>query len=90
MYFSFQFALDRDSVQEPFFNENGQNEAEQERNSRLSPAVEEWCECRKGKSMLIENECRCCHEAASHYLNDNIRVGSRKFALSKLKIFATK
>ena len=39
--------------------------------------------------MLTEKECRCCHEAASHYLNGNVRVGSRIFAPSKLEIFVT-
>ena len=37
--------------------------------------------------MLIEKECRCCHEEASHYLNGNIRGGSRNFASSELEIF---
>ena len=54
------------------------NETEQEKkSSRASQAV-----------CLTEKECRCCHEAASHYLNGNIRGGSRNFTLSKLEIFA--
>ena len=36
-----------------------------------------------------EKECRCCHEAVSHYLNSNVRGGSRIFPPSKLEIFAT-
>ena len=39
--------------------------------------------------MLTEKEGTCCHEAASHYLNGNIRDRSRNFAPSKLEIFAT-
>ena len=38
--------------------------------------------------MLTERDCRWCHEAASHYLNGNIRGGSRNFASSKLENFA--
>ena len=37
--------------------------------------------------MLTEKERKCCQEAASHYLNGNVRVGSRIFAPSKLEIF---
>ena len=65
------------------------NETEQEKSSsRVSQAVEEWCKCGKCEPMLTERECRCCREAASHYLNGNIRGGSRNFASSKLEIFA--
>ena len=38
--------------------------------------------------MLTEEECRCCQEAASHYVNGNIRGGSRNFTSSKVEIFA--
>ena len=85
----FQFEPERDSPQEPFFKEDDVNETEQEKSSsRVSQAVEEWCKCGKCEPMLTERECRCCHEAASHYLNGNIRGGSRNFASSKLEIFA--
>ena len=39
--------------------------------------------------LLVEKECRYCHETAPHYLNGNITGGSRNFAPSKLEIFAT-
>ena len=85
----FQFEPERDSLQEPFYQEDDVNETEQEKsNCRVSQAVEEWCKCEKCEPMLTEKECRCCHEAASHYLNGNIRGGSRNFASSKLEIFA--
>ena len=80
----------RDSLQEPFFNEDDENETEQERSSsRVSQAVEEWCKCAKCKSTLTEKTCKCCQEAASHYWNDNVRGGSRIFAPSKLENFST-
>ena len=85
----FQFESERDSPQEPFFKEDDGNETEQERiSSSESQAVEEWCKCGKCEAMLTEKECRCCYEAASHYLNGNIRDGSWNFAFSKLEIFA--
>ena len=85
----FQFEPERDSPQEPFFKEDDENETEEERSSsKVSQAVEEWCKCGKCEPMLTEKECRCYHEAASHYLNGNIRGGSRNFASSKLEIFA--
>ena len=85
----FQFEPERDFLQEPFFQEDDVNETEQEKSSsRVSQAVEEWCKCGKCEPMLTEKECRCCHEAALHYLNGNIRGGSRNFASSKLGIFA--
>ena len=85
----FQFEPERDSLQEPFFKEDDVKETEQEKSSSwVSQAVEEWCKCGKCEPMLTERECRCCHEAASHYLNGNIRGGARNFALSKLEIFA--
>ena len=86
----FQYEPERDSPQKPFFKEDDEmNETEQERSSsRVSQATEEWCKCGKYEPMLTEKECRCCHEAASHYLNTNIRGGSRTFASSKLEIFA--
>ena len=84
----FQSEPERNSLQESFFKEDDENEKEQEKSSsRVSQAVEEWWKCGKCESMLTEKECRCCHEAASHYLNGNIRGGSRNFASSKLKIF---
>ena len=65
------------------------NETEQEKSSsRVSQTVEEWCKCGKCEPILTERECRCCHEAASHYLNVNIRGGSRNFVSPKLEIFA--
>ena len=86
----FQFEPERDSPQEQFFKEYDEmNETEQERSSsRVSQTVVEWCKCEKCEPMLTENERRCCHEEASHYLNGNIRVGSRNFASTKLEIFA--
>ena len=79
----FQFEPQRDSPQEPFFKEDDENETEQERSSsRVRQAVEEWCKCEKCEPMLAEKECRCCHEAVSHYLNGNIRDGSWNFASS--------
>ena len=56
-----------------FFKEDDEmNETEQERSSvRVSQAVEEWCKCGKCEPMLTEEECRCCHEEASHYLNSS-------------------
>ena len=87
--FDFQFEPERDSLQEPFFKEGDVNETEQEKSSsRVSQAVEEWCKCGKCEPMLTGRQCRCCHEAASHYLNGNIRGGSRNFASSKLEIIA--
>ena len=87
----FQFDSERDFLQESFFNEDDENEIEQERSSSIvSQAVEEWCKCGKCEPMPTEKECRCCpHKAASHYLNSNIRGGSRNCASSKLKIFVT-
>ena len=80
----FQFEPERDSPQEPFFKEDDDNETEQERSSsRVSQAVEEWCKCGICEPMLTEKECRCCHEATSHYLHGKIRGGSRNFASSK-------
>ena len=85
---SFQFENERDSLQEPYFNEDDENKTEQERSSsRVSQAVEESFKCGKCETLLTEKEGRCCHEAASHYLDGNIRVGSRVFAPSKLKFF---
>ena len=86
----FQFEPERDFPQEPFFKEDDvMNETEQERSSsRVSQAVKEWCVCGKCEPMLTEKEFRCCQEAASHYLNGNIRGGSRNFASCKLEIFA--
>ena len=56
------------------------NETEQEKSSsRVNQTVEEWCKCGKCEPMLTEKECRCCHKAASHYLNGNIRGGSTNF-----------
>ena len=85
----FHFEQERDSPQEPFFKEDDENETEQERSSsRVRQAVEEWCKCGKCEPVLTEKECRCCHQAASHYLNGNIRDGSWNFTSSKLEIFA--
>ena len=79
-----------DSLQELFFNEDHENELEKEkRGSMVSQAVEEWCKCKKYETMITEKKCRCCHKAASHYLNGNVRGGSRIFSPSKLEIFAT-
>ena len=39
--------------------------------------------------MLTAKECRCCHPAASHYLNGNVRGGPRIFVPPKLEIFVT-
>ena len=79
----FQFEPERDSPQEPFFKEYDENETEQERSSsRVRQAVEERCKYGKCEPTLTEKECRCCHEAASHYLSGNIRDGSWNFALS--------
>ena len=90
MVLGFQFEPERDSLQKPFFKEDDEiNETEQERSSnRVSQAVEEYCKCGKCKLMQTDKECRCWHEEASHYLNSNIRVGSRNFASSKLETFA--
>ena len=63
-------------------------ETEQDSSSRVSQAVEERCKCGECEPMLTEKECKHCHEEASHYLNGNIRGGSRNFASSKLEIFA--
>ena len=42
----FQFGPERDSLQEPFFNEDDENETKQEKSrDRVSQAVEEWCKC---------------------------------------------
>ena len=77
----FQFETERDSLQEPFFKEDDVNETEKEKSSsRVSQAVEEWCKYGKCEPMLTEGECRCCHEAASHYVNGNIGGGCRSFA----------
>ena len=85
----FQFKHERDSPQETFFKEDDVNETEHEKSSsRVSQTVEEWCKCGKCEPILTERECRCCHEAVSHYLNVNIRGGSRNFVSSKLEIFA--
>ena len=87
----FQFEPEKDSPQEPFFKEDYDHETEQERSSsqgKVSQAVEEWCKCGKCEPILTEKKCRCCHETASHYLNGNIRGGSRNFVSSKLEIFA--
>ena len=85
----FLFEPEWDSLQEPFFNEDDENETKQERSSsRVSQAVEEWCKREKCEAMPTAKECRCCHEVALHYLNGNVRGGSRIFALSKLEIFA--
>ena len=86
----FQYEPERHSLQEPFFNENDGNETEQERSSsRVSHTLEEWCKCGKYEPMLTEKEDRCCHKAASHYLNGNIRGGSRNFASYEMEIFPT-
>ena len=85
----FQFEPKRDSLQELFFNEDDENETEQERSgNRVSQAVEEWCKCEKCEFMLKEKECRCCHEAASHCLNGNMRCRSNIIASFKLQTFA--
>ena len=79
----FQFEPERDSSQEAFFKEDDVNETEQEKSSsRVIQAVDEWCKYGKYEIMLTERECKCCHEASSHYLNGNIRGGSRNFASS--------
>ena len=84
----FQFEPGRDSLQGLFLNEDDENETEQERSSsRVSQVIEEWSKYEKYETKLTEKECRCCHEAASRYSNDNIRSGSRIFAPSKLEIF---
>ena len=90
MVLDFQFEPERDSPQEPFFKEDDEmNETEQERSSsRISRTVEEWCKCGKSEPMLTQKECGCCHEAASHYFNGNIRGGSGNFASSKLEILS--
>ena len=86
----FQFKSKRDSLQEPFFKEDDENETEQERSSsRVSQVVEEWCKCGKCETMLTVKEFRHCQEEASHYLNDNIIGGARIFPSPKLEIFAT-
>ena len=86
----FQFEPERDSLQGSFFKEDDKNETKQERSSsRVSQAVEGWCKYGKCEPMLTEKECSCCHEAASHYLNCNIRGGSRNSVSSKLEIIAT-
>ena len=42
----FQFEPERDSLQEPFFSEDDQNEAEQGGSGGgVSQAVEGWCKC---------------------------------------------
>ena len=85
----FQFVPEKDSPEEPFFKEDDVNEAKQEKSSsRVTQAVKEWCDCGKCEPMLTKRECRCCHEAPSHYWNGNIRGGSRNFASSKLEFFA--
>ena len=86
----FQFKPEIDSPQELFFKEGDEmmNETQQERSSsRVTQTVEEWCKCGKCEPIMTEKECRCCHEGSSHYLNGNIRDGSRKFISSKLEIF---
>ena len=86
----FPLEPERESLQEPYFDEDDENETDQERgSSRVCQAVEEWCKYGKCETMLIEKECGCCHEAASHYLNGNVRDRFRIFAPSKLEIFAT-
>ena len=83
----FQFEPERNSPQEPFFKEHDEmTETEQESSSRVSQAVEERCKCGKCEPMLTEKECKRQKEA-SHYLNGNIRGGSRNFASSELEIF---
>ena len=85
----FQFEPERDSPQGPFLKEDDVNQTEQEKSSsRVSQAVEKWWKCGKCEPMLTERDCRWCHEAASHYLNGNIRGGSMNFASSKLENFA--
>ena len=51
--------------------------------------VDNWCKCGKSEPMVTEKEDRCCHEIASHYLNGDIRGGSRNFSPAKLEIFVT-
>ena len=86
---SFPFQPETDSLQEPFFNEDDKNETEKEiSSSRVNQAVQKWCKCGKCQTMLTEKGCRCCHEAASHHLNGNVRGGSRIFAMSRLVIVA--
>ena len=81
---NFPFEPERDYLEESFFNEDDENKTEQERSSsRVSQAVQELCKC------VTEEKCRCCQEAASHYLNGNVRDGSRIFAPSELEIFVT-
>ena len=42
----FSFESESDSLQEPLFNENDENETEQERiSNRVSQAVEDGCKC---------------------------------------------
>ena len=56
----------------------------------MSQAVEEILTCGKFETVLTEKECRCCYEAASYYLNDNVRGGSKIFAPPKLEKFSDK
>ena len=82
---NFLLEPEKDSFQEPFFNKDDENETEQERSSsRVSQTVKEWCKYANRKG-----ECRCCLEAASHYLNGHVRDKSRIFAPSELEIFVT-
>ena len=86
----FYFEPEIDALQEPFFNEHDENKTEQERSSsKVNHAVEEQWRGGKCEPSLTEQESRCCHEKASHYLNCNIRGGSSNFVPSKLEIFAT-
>ena len=78
----FQFETERDSLQEPFLNEDDDNKTKQKRgSSQVSQPVEEWCKCGKCKAMLSEKEGIYCHEAALHYLYDNIWGGFTNFDL---------
>ena len=77
----FQFELERDSPQELFFTKGDENDTDQKRSNKVSQAVKEWCKCGIYEPMLTEKEYRCCYEAASHYLNDNVKGRSKKFAI---------
>ena len=80
---NFQFDPEWDSLQEPFFNEDNENETDQ--NNRSS-GVEGWCKCGKFEPILTEHGWRYCHEATWHCLNGNIRGGFMKLASSKPEI----
>ena len=84
MIVGFQFEPERDSLQEPLFHEDYENETELEkvRISRVSHAVEELRKCKNCETMLTEKECH--QEAASHYLTGDIGGRSRNFAPSNL------